>query len=256
MRSASPSWATARGSAVRARREHADARHRRQVADQRRHRHVLQQRLPDLGRGQVLRLERLTRQAVLADERRRLTGRCRLLREDEALDHARQAVGLAAADDPLEQASVLVRDVERRVARAHATRRVGEPQEVAVRHAGPLAVLDRLVARARPPAARRTSARPRAAASGPSRGSPRRRGRTGTGACPCGPPAAARRAPRGASRRPLRPRLPRARTAPGRSSARGPPPRCERSRPPRAGRPHAPPRTACAFSRVSFHSEA
>ena len=102
--------------AVRARRNHAGARHRREVADQRRHRHLVEQRLPDLGRGQVLRLERLTRQPVLADERCRLArGRSRL-GAGEALDQARQAVRLAAADDPLEQASMLVRDVERRVA--------------------------------------------------------------------------------------------------------------------------------------------
>ncbi len=54
--------------AVGARSDDADARHRREVADQRRHRHVVEQRLPDVGRRQVLRLERLAREAVLADE--------------------------------------------------------------------------------------------------------------------------------------------------------------------------------------------
>ena len=63
----------------------------------------------------------------------------------EALDDARQAVRLAAADDPLEQAPVAVRHVERRVARADRGRRVGQPQQVAVRHALALAVLHRLV---------------------------------------------------------------------------------------------------------------
>ena len=51
---------------------------------------------------------RYSRTSAAASPRRR-----RLLRADEALDQARQAVRLAAADDPLEQASVLVRDVER-----------------------------------------------------------------------------------------------------------------------------------------------
>ena len=52
---------------------------------------------------------------------------------------------LAAADDPLEQARVLTRHVERRVAGAHALGRVRQPQQVAVRHALAPAVLDRLV---------------------------------------------------------------------------------------------------------------
>jgi hypothetical protein len=60
----------------------------------------------------VLRLERLARQAVLANERRRLCRRGRALGADEALDQTGQAVGLAAADDPLEQSAVLRRDVE------------------------------------------------------------------------------------------------------------------------------------------------
>ena len=78
------------------------------------------------------------------------------------------------------------RDVERRVAGADAARRVGEAEQVAVRHALALAVLDRLVGERVRPAAPRTSGRPRAGASGPSRGSPRRTSRTGTGACRCG----------------------------------------------------------------------
>jgi hypothetical protein len=131
--------------AVRARCEHADARHRRQVADQRGHRHLGEQRLPDLGRGQVLRLERLARQPVLAHERRRHPWRRRLLGAGEPLDQARQAVGLAASDDPLEQASVLIRDVELRVAGTDLARRVSEAEQVAVRDTCPLAVLDRLV---------------------------------------------------------------------------------------------------------------
>ena len=52
------------------------------------------------------------------------------------------AVHFAAADDPLEEAGVLVRDFERRVARADATGRVRQPQQVAVRHAVAPAVLD------------------------------------------------------------------------------------------------------------------
>ena len=63
----------------------------------------------------------------------------------EALDQARQPVGVAAADDPLEQASVLGRDVQRRVAGGHRCGRVGQPQHVAVGDAVALAVLDRLV---------------------------------------------------------------------------------------------------------------
>jgi hypothetical protein len=47
----------------------------------------------------VLRLERLARQAVVADERRRLGRRCRCLGADEALDQTREPVGLAAADE-------------------------------------------------------------------------------------------------------------------------------------------------------------
>jgi len=61
------------GCSVRAGRDHADARHRRQVADHGRHRHVLEQRLPHVDRRQVLRQERLARQAVLTHELRRFT---------------------------------------------------------------------------------------------------------------------------------------------------------------------------------------
>ena len=93
----------------------------------------------------MLRLQRLTRQPVLANERRRVLGGRRLLGADEALDQAREAIRLAAADDPLEQASVLVRHLELRVASAHSAGRVGQAEQVAVRHARPLAVLDRLV---------------------------------------------------------------------------------------------------------------
>jgi hypothetical protein len=81
---------------------------------------------------------------VLANERRGLLRRRRLLGKDEALDPGRQAVGRAAADDPPEQASVLVRAVELRIARADATRRMGQAEEVAVRDALAPAVLDRL----------------------------------------------------------------------------------------------------------------
>ena len=101
------------GRRVRATLEQADPRHRREVADQRRHRHVLEKRRPDLGRREVLGLERLARQAVLTHERSRLLGRNGRLRPAEALDHPRQAVRRAAADDPLEEASVLARDRER-----------------------------------------------------------------------------------------------------------------------------------------------
>ncbi len=79
------------------------------------------------------------------DELRRLPRRAGRLRPGEALDDAREAVRAAAADDPLEQASVLTRHVERRVACAHPLGRVRQPQQVAVRHALALAVLDRLV---------------------------------------------------------------------------------------------------------------
>jgi hypothetical protein len=90
--------------ALRTGREHADPG---QVLDERRHRHVLQQRLPDLGRGQVVALERLARQAVLANERSRLHRLLDRLRTSEALHDARQTVCLAAADDPLEQACLV-----------------------------------------------------------------------------------------------------------------------------------------------------
>jgi hypothetical protein len=114
--------------AVGTRRDDANAGHRCEVPDERRHRHLVQQRVPDLGRGQVVRLEGLARQAVLANECRRLLGsRCRL-RTVEALDDARQTGGVAAADDPLEQASVLVRDVDRRVARADPASRMRQTQ--------------------------------------------------------------------------------------------------------------------------------
>ncbi len=93
----------------------------------------------------MLRLERLTRQPVLAHERGRPLGRLRRLSRDEPVDHARQAVRNGAADDPLEQRLVLRRDRERRVTGRHLARRVREPQEVAVGHAVTLAVLDRLV---------------------------------------------------------------------------------------------------------------
>src|SRR5262249_60499669 len=83
--------------------------------------------------GQVTRPERLARQTVLADERRSLTRRRRLLCPDEALDQRRQSLGPAATHDPLEQASVLVRDVEFRVPRADASARVGQAEQVAVR---------------------------------------------------------------------------------------------------------------------------
>jgi hypothetical protein len=96
-------------------------------------------------RGQVLRLERLARQAVLAHERCRHCRRRGRLGAGEALDQARQAVGPAAADDPLEQSAVLGRDVQRRVARRHPRRRVGQAEQVAVGDALAPAVLDRLV---------------------------------------------------------------------------------------------------------------
>jgi hypothetical protein len=52
--------------------EQADPRHRREAADERRHRHVAEECVPHLGRRQVLRLQCLTQQAVLANERGRL----------------------------------------------------------------------------------------------------------------------------------------------------------------------------------------
>jgi hypothetical protein len=111
---------------VPARREHADAGHRREVADEPRHRHVVEQRLPDLGRGQVLGRDRLARQAVLADELRHAGRRLRRLRALEALDDPRQALGRTGTHDPLEQAPVLRRQLEGRVAGADALGRVGE----------------------------------------------------------------------------------------------------------------------------------
>ncbi len=87
----------------------------------------------------------LARQAVVADELRHAGRRLRRLGEREALDDPRQAVRRAAPDDPLEQAAVLVAQLERRVAGAHATGRVSETQHVAVGHAVSLPVLDRLV---------------------------------------------------------------------------------------------------------------
>lgn len=64
-------------------------------------------------------LDRLARQAEVADESRSLSGRRRRLCPDVAFHHAGETVGLAASDDPLEQTRVLARDLERRVARAH-----------------------------------------------------------------------------------------------------------------------------------------
>jgi hypothetical protein len=93
----------------------------------------------------VRRLQRLARQPVLADERCRLPCRLRTLSANEALDETRQSISLSAADDPLEQASVLVRDVERRVAGADTTGRMGQAEEVTMGHSRPLAILDRLV---------------------------------------------------------------------------------------------------------------
>src|SRR6185312_7557455 len=93
----------------------------------------------------LLRADRLARQAVLADELGRLLRRLRDLDAGEALDQTRHALGVAAAGDPLEQATVLVRDCERRVAGRNRLRRVGQTQQVTVRDALALAVLDRLV---------------------------------------------------------------------------------------------------------------
>ncbi len=93
----------------------------------------------------MLRAERLTRQAVLAHERGRVSRRRRLLCTCEALDDARQSRRVAAAHDPLEEPSMLVRDVERRVSRADTCRRVREPQKVAVGHTRTPAVLHCLV---------------------------------------------------------------------------------------------------------------
>ena len=98
-------------------------------------------------RAEVLGRERLARQAVLADERGRL-GRAssRAWARPKPSTIARQARRCSpVADDPLEQPAVLVGHVERRVAGADPARRVGEPQQVAVRPAVALPVLDRLV---------------------------------------------------------------------------------------------------------------
>jgi hypothetical protein len=63
----------------------------------------------------MLRIDRLARQPVLANERRRPLRRLGCLGCDEALDDARQNIRDRAADDPLEQRRVLRRDLERRV---------------------------------------------------------------------------------------------------------------------------------------------
>ena len=201
-RSASPSCSTAYAGAVRAGRDHADAGQRRQVADERRHRHPLEQRRPHLRLAEVLRLDRLARQAVLADEPRRLgRGVRRLgLRRSPRRSPAGRVVS-PPRDDPLEQPRVLVGDGQARVARAGLRARVGEAQEVAVAHAVALAVLDRLVRELVRRTGRRTTRRRRGAARDPSRGTARRSGRTRTGACRCGTRPAARRARACASRR-------------------------------------------------------
>ena len=129
-----------------ARLEHADPRHRREVADHRRYRHLLEQRIPDLGRGQVLARHRLARKPVLAHQRRRLLRRVNSLRAGEALDHTREPVGVATANDPLEQPGMLIRHGEGRVAGADPLGRVREPQQVAMGHTLTLAVLDCLIA--------------------------------------------------------------------------------------------------------------
>ena len=64
-------------------------------------------------------------------------------RAKPSIRRGRPAV-VTAADDPLEQRGVLGRDLELRVAGAHRRARVGEAEQVAVRHAVALAVLDRL----------------------------------------------------------------------------------------------------------------
>jgi hypothetical protein len=89
--------------------------------------------------------DRLAWQAVVAHESRRPLRRVGRLGEREALDDPRQAVRLAAADDPLEQAQMLVAELHRRVAGAHAHRRVRQAEQIAVGHALAPAVLDRLV---------------------------------------------------------------------------------------------------------------
>jgi hypothetical protein len=127
-----------------ARSHHADSRQRRQAPDRRRHRHVLEQGLPHRGVAEVLGPDRLAREAVLAHQARGRRGIRRLLRADEALDDARQALGASTAHDPLEQPLVVPADRELRVAGAHIRAGVGEPQHVAVRHALALAVLHRL----------------------------------------------------------------------------------------------------------------
>ncbi len=97
------------------------------------------------GDDEVLALQRLPGEAVLADELGRPSGVLGLLGQNEALDDSRQAVRVTTTGDPLEQPRMLVRDAERRVAGTHRAGRMREPQQVAVRHALPLPVLDRLV---------------------------------------------------------------------------------------------------------------
>ena len=164
--------------------------------------------------------DRLARQAVLADERGRLRRRRRGLRAGEPLDEAWETVRRAAADDPLEQRRVLIGDLERRVAGAHRPARVGEAEEVAVRDALTPAVLDRLmgelVRRAlRVPRADRAAQPTTPATELLDEG--RELEQVRAGAADVG-----QRGERGASPR-RRGRPPsRARTRPGRSSARGP----------------------------------
>ena len=178
----------------------------------------LEQRRPHLRAVEVLRLDRLARQAGT-----------------RATSFAVSAARPCARPAPRAKPSTIARQAgpsspprtihsnSGACSGVSAIRAVRQAQEVAVAHALALAVLDRLVGELAPACwSRVPRARCRGAASGPSRGSPRRSGRTRTGACRCGRPAAARRARPGASRPRWRRPPSRARRSPGRSWPRGP----------------------------------
>src|SRR4051812_40332997 len=93
----------------------------------------------------MLGLDRLAREPELTYQTRGSRGRLRGLSPGEALDQARQAGGVAAADDPFEQSCMLFRDVDRRVPRCRPSRRMRESQQVAMRHTITLPVLHGLV---------------------------------------------------------------------------------------------------------------
>ena len=215
------------------------------------------QRLPYLRVLLHLRRDALVRQAVLRDQRAQLADVGAVLhalgplerpdRRQHAVRVRRLTDAVPALDHPVVDGLVLR-------ARRH---RVRLAQDVAVRPAVAALVLHGLEARDGPRPCRCTSARTPASCRGPSRPAPSRTRRSGTGACRCARPAAARRAPRGAWARHPASRPAPARTAPDRSWARGP----RRDTATMRATTRAPSaamqrRTASAFSRVSLRSDA